>query len=600
MRKNGLIAVVVLCLLFLGSSTLRGQEKWEVGVYGGGSFFNNPNVKSSYPTPNSQLTYTFVRGGVLGARVRENLTDHFGLEQSFTFLGNNLAQFGNGVAAVRHQQFYFNGVAWGYSPEDRVRPYFSAGAGWNGFRPTDAAKSANSATFGQYLGSSNPFGFNLGGGLKVKLTQNLGLDFSLRDFIQKSPAFSFPSPDTRWLHNLQPQGALMIMWGGAPPIVHTFSVGPSIEASKTALCPGETATLKVSASDSIATAKPTYKWTVKGQEVGSGPEYTFTAPGQAGPYEVAVRVFYDTAGMTKRELKAVKKNPGVPVDRTITLTVKETPPPQVTASADRMSVQRGERVRLIGNGTAGECCGGLSYRWTVNRGQILSGADQATAELDTSGLTFSDTVQGLQQQKIVATLEGATEKCGKATAQTGEIVVGYTAPPPPPAPKAVQLSDINFARNSARVNNCAKRLLANELYPQMTDARYRDYDIVLVGHLDEKEKAKIPGKKDTTLDRERALNTVAFLTGKGANCKDLEVNRIKVAWVGKEQGNEFKSTFCDTSTRERAKDRIKSSDDTAKNRRVEVWLVPRGAELPPGASNLQVVPSDIGKRGCPK
>ena len=601
MRKNGLVACAVLSLLFLGSSTLRGQEKWEAGVYGGGSFFNNPNVKSSYPTPNSQLSYTFVRGGVLGVRVRENLTDHFGLEQSFTFLGNNLANFPTGVAPVRHQQFYFNGVAWGYSPEDRIRPYFSGGAGWNGFRPTDAGKSGNSATFGQNLGSSNPFGFNFGGGLKIKLVQNLGLDFSLRDFLHKTPSLGFPgATDAKWLHNLQPQGALMIMWGGAPPIVHTFTVGPNIETSKTALCPGETATLRISASDSIATAKVTYKWTVKGQEVGSGPEYTFTAPGQAGPYEVGVRVFYDTAGMTKRELKAVKKNPGTPADRTTTITVKETPPPQVTASVDRGSVQKGERVRLIGNATAGECCGTMSYRWTVNQGQILSGADQATAELDTSGLTFSDTVQGPQQQKILATLEVTTEKCGKGTAQTGEITVGYTAPPPPPAPKAMQLADVNFAQNSSRVNNCGKRLLGNELYPQMTDARYRDYDIVLIGHLDEKEKAKVPGKKGTTLDQERVLNTVAFLTGKGATCKDLESGRIKVAWIGKEQVNEFKSTFCETSTRERGKDKIKKGDERAKNRRVEVWLVPKGAELPAGAGNLQVVPSDIGKRGCPK
>ncbi|HVN77822.1 MAG TPA: hypothetical protein VMW38_02390, partial [Terriglobia bacterium] len=83
-------------------------------------------------------------------------------------------------------------------------------------------------------------------------------------------------------------------------------------------------------------------------------------------------------------------------------------------------------------------------------------------------------------------------------------------------------------------------------------------------------------------------------------CKDLEVGRIKVAWVGKEQASEFKSTLCDTSTRERGKDKIKQGDEKAKNRRVEVWLVPKGAELPAGAGNLQVVPSDIGKRGCPK
>ena len=129
MRKNGWVACVVLSLLFLGTSTLRGQEKWEAGVYGGGSFYNNPNIKADYPTPGSQLSYTFVRGGVLGVRVRENLTDHFGLEQSFTFLGNNLANFPTGVAAVRHQQAYFNAVAWGYSPEDPTSVVVQAGMG---------------------------------------------------------------------------------------------------------------------------------------------------------------------------------------------------------------------------------------------------------------------------------------------------------------------------------------------------------------------------------------------------------------------------------------------------------------------------------------
>ncbi|HVN79398.1 MAG TPA: outer membrane beta-barrel protein, partial [Terriglobia bacterium] len=502
MRKNGWVAYVVLILLFLCSSTLMGQEKWELGGYGGGSWFSKPNVKTSYPQPNSQLVYNFAPGGVLGVRVRENLTDHFGLEQSFTFLGTNNARATEGAVGIRHRQAYFNAILWGYGVEDRVRPYFSGGGGWTGFHPTDDAKK-QFPDIANFLSSSNVFTFNVGGGLKIKLTEHAALDFSLRDFINKAPSLGFPDADRKWIHNMQPQGGLMVLWGGAPPIVHTFTVGPGIEASKTSLCPGETATLRINASDSIATAKITYKWTVKGQEVGSGPEYTFTAPGQAGTYDVAVHVFYDTAGMTKRELKAVKKNPGTAADRTTTITVKETPPPQVTASVDRSTVQRGERVRLIGNATAGECCGTMSYRWTVNQGQILSGADQATAELDTSGLSFSDSMQGQQQQKIVATLEVTTEKCGKGTARTGEITVGYSAPLPPAAPKAMQLADVNFAPNSSRVNNCGKRLLANELYPQMTDARYRDYDIVLIGHQDEKEKAKVPGKKDTTLDRER-------------------------------------------------------------------------------------------------
>jgi hypothetical protein len=156
-------------------------------------------------------------------------------------------------------------------------------------------------------------------------------------------------------------------------------------------------------------------------------------------------------------------------------------------------------------------------------------------------LTFSETQQGLQEKRIRATIEVTDEKGGKATAFQ-DIVASYTAPPPPPAaPTAIQLSDINYGPNSTRVNNCAKRVLANELYAQMTDARYRDYDVLLIGHHDASEKPAIRGKRNTTLDRERVLNAVAFLSGRGDTCKDIELSRIKVAWVGTQQTDEYKS-----------------------------------------------------------
>jgi hypothetical protein len=81
-------------------------------------------------------------------------------------------------------------------------------------------------------------------------------------------------------------------------------------------------------------------------------------------------------------VKAVK-NPGTPAERTIQLTAKEYKAPQVTASADRTSVQLGERVRLNSNATGSDCSGALSYRWTVDQGRLTSGSNQAAAELDT-------------------------------------------------------------------------------------------------------------------------------------------------------------------------------------------------------------------------
>ncbi len=162
------------------------------------------------------------------------------------------------------------------------------------------AQTQNSFTQ-PYLQGSTQFAVNVGGGVQGKITQRVALDLSVRTFIEKTPTFSFPNPsEASWLWNPQVQLGLMFMLGNiAPPVVHTFTVGPNIEASKTALCPGETSTLKISATDSIPANKITYKWTVKGQEVSTGPEYTFTAPGQAGTYDVAVHVFYDTRRFDK-------------------------------------------------------------------------------------------------------------------------------------------------------------------------------------------------------------------------------------------------------------------------------------------------------------
>ena len=603
--KGKLLLGVVVGLLVLTQAVMA--QKVEVGPYGGGSFFTNGEFKTSTPNPNTSQTFNFVDGGVFGIRLRENLVEHFGLEQSFTFLGNNNAQFPGALLGTRIKQFYFNGNAIGYDNESKIRPYFSGGIGVGLFRPTDEAKTAGTTALGVSIDNSDVFQFNFGGGLKFRLADHFGLDFSIRDFVGRTPNYGFPGAnDERWLHNMQIQGGFMLYFGGMkPPIVHTFNVGPAIEAGKTAICPGETTTLKITASDSIPENHLTYKWTVKGQEVpGGGPEYQFTGPGTPGDYEVGVHVFYDTAGLDKHALKAVKKNPGAPADRKMTITVKEDTPPQASASADRSSVRRGERVRLTGSASPSDCAGEPSYHWTVDQGRLVSGADQASAELDTSGLNFSETAQGRQEKKIVATLDVTYSKSGAKATATQPITVSYQAapPPPPPAPKAIQLADINFAQNSTRVNNCAKRILANELYSQMTDARYRDYDIVLVGHKDASEKAAVRGKKNSSLDRERVLNAAAFLSGKGDTCKDIELSRIKASWVGAEQGSEFKSTLCDASTQEKKTDAISSTDEKAKNRRVEIWLVPKGAELPAGAgSSVQELPRDeVVAKGCPK
>ena len=76
---------------------------------------------------------------------------------------------------------------------------------------------------------------------------------------------------------------------------------------------------------------------------------------------------------------------------------------------------------------------------------------------------------------------------------------------------------------------------------------------------------------------------------------------MKVAWVATQQNSEFKSTFCDASTQEKRGSAVSSSDENAKLRRVEIWLLPRGASLPPGISAVEDAPQDVvAQKGCPK
>ena len=617
MRKSWYIGL--LTLLVLANAVEVPAQKVEIGLFAGGSFWSRPGF--SVPVFDSEaglvgterVNYRFVDGGNFGIRGRQNLWSHFSLEQSYTWTGTNNAVFeGQDVhVGVRTHQLYFNGSAFAFSTEKKIRPYLTGGFGWNYFNPTDEGRETAEPFVppGFSFDSSSETGWNFGGGVTWRLANRFNLDFSLRNFVMRSPQFEIPGTFDRDLdNNTQVQGGFNILFGGAKTLLtHNFNVAPAIDASATSLCPGDSATLRIAASDNFAGNDLTYRWTAQGKQVSTDPQYTFVAPTDPGTYDVGVNVYYATGNLTKEEKKAVEKNRGVPVDRKITMNVKSYSQPVATTSVDRTSVMRTERVRLTSTATGSECSGNLAYRWSASDGRIMASPDQTTADFDGSSMAFSDTVQGQQCKPVAITLE-VTDQRGGVARDTENIQVCYiaptvAAPPPPPAPpppSAIQLSDINFGNNSARVNNCAKRVLGNELYPQLTSSRYTDYDVVLVGHRDGAER-EITGKKPatSTLDRDRVLNAAAYLTAGGATCKDLERTRVRAVWAGTAQRNAYNANFCDGSTVELRRDAVSSADDKAKNRRVEVWLVPKGTELP-GVDPIRASNDDISALGCPK
>jgi outer membrane protein OmpA-like peptidoglycan-associated protein/opacity protein-like surface antigen len=620
-------------LLVIANSVELPAQKIEIGLFGGGSWFSRPGFTALKPTlvptpfdendPEAtplateqlvptRIDYNLAAGGVFGIRARQHLTNHFALEQAYHWTGTNNAVFqGNNVAVgMRTHALYFNGDYFMLSTEKKFRPYLSGGFGWSYFNPTDEGRAEAEPFLGPYNATFDSFSttaWNFGVGAKWQLSRHLGLDFSFRDFIHHSPTFNIPTATDRDLdNNTQLQLGFMFGFGGYKPLlVHNFTVAPTIEASSASLCPGESSTLRIAASDSIAGNDISYKWTSMGRQVSTDPTYTFVAPSTPGPQDVGVTVYYDTGNLTKEEKKAVEKNRFTPVDRRITLNVKDYNEPIASAAIDKTRVQRNERVRLTSTATGSECSGNLAYRWSASDGRMLASADSKSAEFDGSTLAFSDSIQGEQCKPVTVSLE-VTDQRGGVARDAKNLQVCYTgppvaaAPPPPPPPSAIQLSDINFGANSARVNNCAKRVLGNELYPQLTGARYSDYDVVLVGHRDPAER-EVTGKKPatSTIDRDRVLNAAAFLTARGATCKDLEMTRVKAVWAGTAQSNEYRSNFCDGSTVEQRRDVVNAADASVKNRRVEIWLVPKGTSLP-NVSSVEASTDDITVLGCPK
>lgn len=337
---------------------------------------------------------------------------------------------------------------------------------------------------------------------------------------------------------------------------------------------GESTNLTAKLEDSAPTGKVTYEWTVNGvkQDGANGPTFRFTPPGP-GTYTIAVTArdgsFTDTASYT--------------------LVVKEAPPLTITANADKNDVKAGEVVNLTARSQETEYSGPLTYSWRLSDGTATNGG-AANATFNTSTVQFDPGAQFRSQNKTVTVTASVTDRRGRtATSQPINIRVTRDA-------QALRLDDIIYGKGSARVNNCGKRILIDELSAIVNSNP--DVDVLLIGHRDESEKS-------AGIDRARTINAAAVISAGKGICGNCALERIKVDWVGTDQSSEQRAGFCGTSSRnkseERKADEIAADDAAAKNRRVEVWIVPKGMALPAAAKNPRPAPAkEIRLKGCPK
>ena len=581
---------------------------FELNIYGGYSDYQRSSVG---------LGNKITGAAILGGRVTENLWNYVGIEEDFnayswnkyTFLSNS--ENGTPLAGLPfpiHTLQPAADLVFHFTPRDsKFRPFVLAGPGASFDRPgKDATKWAESlpasAGFTAFH-TDERFQANYGGGIKYQTNKWFGLRVDVRGYTGLAPRFGLSTgpaslgpayiPNGKVLNGIEVTGGFSLYLGHrgelpappppppppAPRVLGALN-GGSITASATTVCPGDAVQLSSNASDPEG-HQLTYQWTVNGSnQSGAGARYSYT-PRTAGNYQIGLHVVDST-------------NPARTGDATaVSIHANSYSAPTVSGvTANPSTLDRGQTAALHVTAAGSDCSGTLTYSWAAAEGAV-SGTG-ANAQFDSSSVSFNEGDRTRPQTKPVTVTATVTDSKGGSASASTTITVNYAA--------AIRhFGDILFPRDSSRVNNCGKRVLIEQLYPLLTGNP--NFDVVLVGHIDSSEKPSGKSRRGRDLDRNRVLQTAAVLSGGGGTCSSLDPTRIKGSWIGATQDTPSVPTSCSVSTTaptERRGAAIEDSD-AAKNRRVEIWLVPKGMSLPAAARDAKELPdTDLKKIGCPK
>jgi len=563
---------------------------YELEIFGGYQHFLIPNRDSVRV---SKLD----GGGTTGFRVTEDFWKYIGIEESLTVGFNNLSVYPFGIpqqvtAGERNYTLVFNPMIYFTPRQSKVRPFITVGPGVTWYKTDQNFDTSNVPAAVQQvpLTSESSAALIYGAGVKYNAWKWVGLRADFRFLRTYGREFGEPEvptgPGTIYIpaHNSEnawaATGGVYFRFGHrsgyvAPPPPPPPAPKPTANIRITGVtgvhdvCPGDSLELQVAASGWLQDQTPSYQWMINGQAVAGANGATFSVPTlNSGTDNITVRVSVPDSSQTS--------NP-------VTVTIKNYAPPTVQFTLSRNTIAFGDKLPLDATARGSDCGGNVTVRYTASEGSISGN------EFDSSGMSFDLNNRLKQQSKVVHLTATATDAKGGTGSATADLTVTLS-------PEARRLDDIIFPFDSARVNNCAKRLLLEQLTPMLRDDP--NATVILIGHRDERER----GRAAATLDRRRTLNAAAVLSAGTGICPMLELSRVKVKWVGTEQTDATRPLLCGASTevKERPGQAIRSNDQRAQFRRVEVWIVPGGAAMPPITGLEDAPASDVKKLGCPR
>ena len=432
--------------------------------------------------------------------------------------------------------------------------------------------SPGDAITARLVASTTHFGMTLGGGLDIRLSRHvafrpIGLDWYVTNF------------NHNYQDNLRYTAGINFMFGGEkaappPPAMRPCPDGTqvpadaacpkmdftvSLSAQPTEVCPGENVRVTATANG-VQPNQVAYAWSVNGSQVSTSPTLDFnTANRDAGTYTVTVAA---NAG-----------NDFNPASGSTTFTIREYHPPMGTVTANPSVLNPGDKSALSSS-FQGQCGGQISpAQYSASEGTVQGDQFQC------SGVQF-DPNSGAEQRKTITITAKASDNKNAGTATTTVECVKA------PVAAAVRLPDVLFPDDNARVNNCGKRILLEQLKAYVE--RDPTGQVVIVGNTS-------PNERAAGLAEKRAMNAAAVITAGTGVCSSIPQSQVQVSAPGVNQnGVSFESGFCSSSV-------PGGTTSAGEMRRVQVWFIPTGAQIPASVMNSQSAAAlNVGSLGCPK
>jgi opacity protein-like surface antigen len=177
-------SLVCSLVLAAGAAALPlAAQPFEVAVVGGQTLQGGKSLGSYVDSSTFQTVTAGLKDGFnLGFRMTLNQWKFFGHEFGYTYNRAQLQFAGSGTTSEQGMGIHIGGynfVAHALPEGSRIRPFLTGGGHFANYVPPGA-----SATYGQ---GDTKFGFNYGGGVKVRVGQNFQIRFDVRQYQNGQP-----------------------------------------------------------------------------------------------------------------------------------------------------------------------------------------------------------------------------------------------------------------------------------------------------------------------------------------------------------------------------------------------------------------------------